>query len=153
MATDSTLADLAHPKDSEAAKIIRYYSLCSAGAGVLSPPVLDLAAVTAIQLKLVRRLAGLYGKDFDQESGRSLVAALSGALAPSYAGQAGARLLLRWLGPGILGGLAAGTAIPTLNYGATSLVGKLFQGHFKKAGNEKVNFSDLGQAVAAAVVR
>jgi len=152
MAMD-TLADVAHPKDGEAAKMIRYYSLCSAGAGVLSPPVLDLAAVTAIQLRLVRRLAGLYGKDFDQESGRTLVAALTGALAPSYAGQAGAKMLVRWLGGGLIGGLAAGSTLPALNYGATALVGKLFQRHFKAAGNEKLNFSDLSQTVAASVVR
>ncbi len=139
--------------DAEATKLIRYYSLCSGGAGFLSPPVVDLAAVTAVQLRLVKRLAAVHGKDFDQESGRTLVTALAGALAPSFAGQGAAKLALRALGAGTFGSLAAGTAIPALNYAATTLVGKFYHRHFKKPGNEKANLSELSQHLASAVAR
>jgi uncharacterized protein (DUF697 family) len=139
----------------KASKMIRYYSLLSAGAGVLSPPVLDLAAVTAIQLRMVRRLAGLYGKEsqLDDEGGRALVAALTGALAPAFAGRTGAAWLVKMIGPGMIGTLAAGATIPTLNYGTTTLVGKFFEGHFQKAGSEKANLSELSQHVAKAIAR
>src|SRR5690554_7805527 len=78
--------------DDKATRAIRYYSRWAAGAGLLSPPILDLAAVTAVQLRLVKNLANIYGKNFDDESGKSLVAALTGALAPAVVGQSGAKL-------------------------------------------------------------
>jgi uncharacterized protein (DUF697 family) len=144
-------ADIVDPHAKEAHKLIRYYSLCAAGGGLLTPPVLDLAAVTAVQLRLVKVLAKTYGKSFDVESGRALVTALSGALAPAFIGQGGIRLFLRAFGPGFVGGLLAGATIPALNYGSTDLVGRFFRNHFLKAGDEPANLTDLSQQLSASL--
>ena len=139
-------------KDAEAKKLIRYYAACTAGAGLLSPPVLDLAAVTAVQLRMVRRLATVYGKDFDQESGRTLVATLSAALAPALVSGSVVSLAVRFLGTGVLGKIVDGATLPSLNFGVTMLVGNYYQSHFKKPGNQKANLQDLASHLATSVV-
>lgn len=131
--------------------IVTYYSRWAAGAGLLSPPVLDLAAVTAVQVRMVKRLATHYGKSFDARSGRALVAALSGALAPAFVGQGGLKLLLKAFGPGFISDVAGTAAVPALNYGSTHLVGRFFQKHFEAAGDEKPDLAELSRQIASSV--
>ena len=130
--------------DQRGRKSIRYYSRWAAGAGLLSPPIVDIFALAAVQVTMVKRLANIYNKDFDEESGRALTTALVGALTPALAGQGAAKLFVRAFGLGVIGSLTSGATLPALNYGATTAVGWFFQEHFKKPGNERVNLSDLG---------
>ena len=64
----------------QAAAIISSNSKWSAAAGFIPVPFLDLAGLTALQVKMVNELAGLYGKTLKQESVKTTVAALIGVL-------------------------------------------------------------------------
>ena len=50
-------------------------------AGSIPVPLADIAAVTLIQLDLVKQLAGIYEMKYDETRGKAIVSALSGATA------------------------------------------------------------------------
>lgn len=102
-------------------KIVKLYSQYAAAAGLIPLPGLDLAAVGAVQLKMIAELAAHYGVPFNGQVGRSLLATLVGGL--------GAARLSFALGPMI--GIVAK---PGAAFGATWAIGKLFASHFDKGG-------------------
>ena len=66
-------------KQAEADRTIRSHVLWAMGAGLIPLPILDIAAVTAIQLDLLKRLAALFGQDISNSQGKALVSALTGS--------------------------------------------------------------------------
>lgn len=116
----------------EAARVISTAVKWSAAAAIVPVPYLDLVALGAVQVRMVRDLARIYGVDADSETVKVAVSALLGTLAPAAASGAllGSSLKLVPVGGTILGsvGLAAfGSA-------ATYAVGKIFVAHFEKGG-------------------
>jgi uncharacterized protein (DUF697 family) len=129
-----TSAKQAEPKDvhAEAARVISKAVKWSAAAAIVPVPYLDLVALGAVQVRMVRDLAQAYGVDADSETTKVAVSALLGTLAPAFVSGSllGSSLKLVPVGGTILGsvGLAAfGSA-------ATYAVGKIFVGHFEKGG-------------------
>ena len=117
--------------------VILKYTMLAAGAGLLPVPLLDLAAVSAINLKMLKDLAELHGKEFRTELAKSAV----GSLVAS----AGGGLLV--IGPVAslfkavpgLGSVVGGLAAPGAAGGMTYATGKVFAAHFAKGG-DFVNF-------------
>lgn len=114
-----------------ALQLVKKYSLWSAGAGLIPIPFADLAAITAVQLKMLAELAVLYDVPFEESRGKSLIGAIAGGVA-SYS-----------LFHGVPGNLVRG--IPILNLvglisrplisGLVSYgVGSVFVAHFEKGG-------------------
>lgn len=66
-------------KRKEADKIVRSHVLWSIGGGLIPVPLFDMAAVTAIQMDMLRQLADLYGADYSQSTGKAFVSALTGS--------------------------------------------------------------------------
>ena len=58
--------------------IIKEHLLWSVGAGLVPIPFFDIAAVSAIQIGMLKQLSKLYGVNHDQESGKIFVSALTG---------------------------------------------------------------------------
>ncbi|MEN9205469.1 MAG: DUF697 domain-containing protein [Thermostichales cyanobacterium BF4_bins_65] len=58
-------------------RIIRSHVLWAIGAGLLPIPLVDFAAVTAVQLDMLKDLAACYGVDYDRSSGKAFVSALT----------------------------------------------------------------------------
>ena len=113
-------------------QLIRYYGKWAAGAGVIPMPLVDLAAVTGVQIKMLRRLAKTYSVDYDESSGKALIGALIGALLPAKLGYGGVGSLLKAVpGVGTLLGIAV---MPTFNYASTVAIGRVFQKHFVSGG-------------------
>jgi uncharacterized protein (DUF697 family) len=136
-----------HPADGDASKDINYYCICAAAAGAVGVPVIDVAAVTAVQVRLVKRLASLDEKDFDDESGKALASALTGAVGPVLLGQTGARMAARWIP--VVGPAVALVTVPALNYASTRVVGHYFRDYFKSGGKAKPDFAKLARDVQA----
>ncbi len=117
-------------KKNQAEKVIKKYIWGGAGVGLLPFPVLDMAAVTALQLKLIHSLARLYDVEFSECRVKALLAALLGSgtsiiHAPKLAG---ALKLFPVSAPFALlscSGLSAAT---------TYAVGKVFLLHFASGG-------------------
>ncbi len=99
------LAKVIETRGSQAAldRIIRGHVLWSMGAGLIPIPLFDIAAVTAIQLDALKKLADEEGVDYSTDGGKQFVAALTGG---TFA-RLGASLLKGIPGVGtVIGGLS-----------------------------------------------
>jgi uncharacterized protein (DUF697 family) len=150
-----TMTDQTALKDvhAEAAQVIATAVKWSAAAAIVPVPYLDLLALGAVQVKMVRDLAQVYGLDAESETLKGVISALLGTLAPAAisGGLLGSAIKVIPVGGTIIGsvGLAAfGSA-------ATYAIGKVFVAHFEKGGTLK-SFSaeaieaDLKKEFAAA---
>ncbi len=99
-------------------RIITNHVLWSMGAGLLPIPLVDLAAVTAIQVDLLNSLCREHGVEFSASSGKSLVAALTG----TTLARIGASMLKAL--PGV-GTLIGGLSMSVMSGASTYAVGKV----------------------------
>lgn len=119
-------------QDALATDAIKKYSLYSAGAGLIPMPLVDFAAISAIQVSMLKEVAAIYGVAFDAERGRSIVAALIGGLAGTNLGYGMGRTLLKavpFVGP-VLGGFS----VSAMGGAVTWAVGRVFMQHFASGG-------------------
>ncbi len=107
--------------------LIRNHVLLAAGGGLIPILLVDIAAVTAIQLDMLQKLCQLYGLNFSRSMGRGFIAALSS----SVLARLGASLIKAIPGVGsFIGGLSSAI----LSGAATYAVGQVFVAHFEKGG-------------------
>ena len=111
---------------------LRQYTLGAMAVGLVPIPVVDLAALIALQLKMLHSLAGVYGIEFKTDLGRSAIASLIGGAVPTSLSPAVAASLAKFI-PGVGQTLASGSA-SILNGAATYAVGKVFIQHFAAGG-------------------
>lgn len=116
------------PKEEYARKIIRDHALWSGGAALIPVPFLDMAAVTAFQVKMVKRLCEHYGMEFSGQRSKALIASLLGGL---YAGLIAGSLIKAVPVVGMAG--AAAPAVAAAG-GLTYAVGMVFMQHFEAGG-------------------
>ncbi len=102
----------------QADKIIRSHVLWSMGAGLIPIPLVDFAAVTAIQLEMLQQLSALYGVNYSQSSGKAFVAALTG----TTIARIGASMLK--VIPGV-GSLVGGVSMSVMSGASTYGVGQV----------------------------
>jgi uncharacterized protein (DUF697 family) len=115
--------------------LVRRMSYWSAGAGAIPLPVIDVAAVIGVQVKMLRDLARLYNVPFDEVRAKSVIGALIGGVLPFHAaaGVAGLFGVLAKSWPGF-GTLAGGLALLAAAGAATYALGKVFVEHFESGG-------------------
>lgn len=127
----------------KAQQTLRDHALLAAGAAIIPVPLLDMAAEAAIQTRMVKRLAEIYGVDFAEKRAKVLVAAALGGFSAGWA----AGTLLRYasfatyfinLWPSAM-----------LSSGITYGIGHLFIQHFEKGGG----MHDLAPDTAASALK
>ena len=114
-------------KEQEAERIIRGHVGYAMVAGLIPIPMADIIAVTAVHLDVVRNLAELHGKKYDLESGKALVAGLTG-VSVARIGASALKMV-----PGI-GSFTGGAAQIILSGASTYAIGKVFDRHFAQGG-------------------
>ena len=127
-------------KRTEANRIIRSHVLWSMGAGLMPFPLLDIAAVTAIQMDMLKRLAAIYEADYSASKGKTFVVALTG----STFARIGSTMVKSI--PGIETAVG-GMSMSVLSGASTHAVGKLATDVFEK-GRDLLNV-DLDSAKEA----
>ena len=115
-------------KKVKANSIINNHVMFSLGAGLVPIPILDIAAVTAVQLDLLRQLSNLYDIDFKENIGKNLISALSS----STLARVGASFIK--VIPGI-GSLIGGVSMSIMAGASTYAIGQVFARHFASGGN------------------
>jgi uncharacterized protein (DUF697 family) len=65
-------------KTDKAKGIVRNYMLGALAVGLIPLPLVDLMALSGIQLKMLHSLARLYGIEFSEQLGKSVIASLLG---------------------------------------------------------------------------
>jgi uncharacterized protein (DUF697 family) len=102
------------------------------GAGLIPLPLVDVAAISGVQMKLIAELSTLYGVPFAANQAKAVVAALLGG-AGSLSLAAGLLGSLAKLVPGAGYALGAG-AVPITAGALTYAVGHVFRAHFESGG-------------------
>ncbi|GAB4396202.1 MAG: hypothetical protein OHK0053_09680 [Microscillaceae bacterium] len=115
-------------KTEQANEIIQSHVMWSMGAGAVPLPILDLAAVTMVQLDLLKQLSRVYGVDYNESSGKHLISAIAG----STLAKIGASFVKSI--PGI-GSLLGGVSMAVLSGASTYAMGQVFINHFEGGGS------------------
>jgi uncharacterized protein (DUF697 family) len=101
------------------------------GMGVIPVPFVDFAAVSGIQLNLLRKLAQLYNVPFSKDMVKNLIAALIGGAAPASFGRYLTSMLKSIPVAGTIAGITGGVIV---GGASTYAVGKVFDRHFSEGG-------------------
>jgi uncharacterized protein (DUF697 family) len=112
--------------------IVTHYRKWTIAAAAAPIPLADAVLVSGVQLRMVSRLARLYGVAFERVRVASLLSALFGGWTPYTiaTGVAGAAARMA-PGVGTLVGIATSVGTSTL---ATETIGKIFVQHFEEGG-------------------
>ncbi len=143
-------------KDIAAQEIVKKYAMYAAGAGLIPMPVVDFAAITALELKMLADLGGLYGIPFSQDKVRPIVGSLIGGYSATRLGWGVGGSALKSVP--LLGQALGMISMPAFGAGVTYAIGRVFIQHFASGGTfldfdpEKVRnyFSKTPAASAAA---
>lgn len=127
----------------KAKQAVRDHVLLSGSAMVIPVPLLDMAAEAAIQVRMVKRLAEIYGVDFGEERAKTLVVAALGGFSAGWA----AGNLLRYASFATYFTNFWPSAI--LSAAITYAIGQVFIHHFDKGGG----LHDLSAAAAANILK
>lgn len=112
----------------QADAIIRTHVLWATGGGLIPIPLVDFAAVTAIQLEMLQQLAHLYEVDYSRSNGKAFVSALTG----TSLARLGASFVKAI--PGI-GTVIGGASMALASGASTYAVGQVAINHFSNSGN------------------
>jgi len=120
--------------------IVKSHVLWSIGGGLIPLPLVDLAAVTALQVSMLEQLADLYGISYNRSIAKSFIAALTG----STAAKLGSSLIKAI--PGV-GSIIGGVAMSATSGASTYAVGQVAISQLESVGS--LEDIDLGEAKAA----
>ena len=84
----ATLSDDDIARQLTAESLTKDYVLASVAASIVPVAIFDIAAVVAIQLRMIQKLSQLYGKPFTDKMGRKVIYALAGGVLGYGAGYA-----------------------------------------------------------------
>ena len=115
-------------KAAEAAKIVRNHMFGSVASGILPIPLIDIGILTAIQLRMVKRLADHYDVKFSEQRARAIIGSLAGLGLAATAGG-----VLRMIVPGAAKALL-GIGQLTVPAATTYAPGQVFIEHFESGG-------------------
>ena len=115
-------------KRSEANSLVNKHVLWALGGGLIPIPIVDFAAVTAIQMDMLSQLAKLYEVEYTEATGKKLVVALTGTTFAKL-GSSFIKIV-----PGI-GTVLGGLSMSVLSGASTYAVGQVAIEHFESGGN------------------
>ncbi|HWI28610.1 MAG TPA: DUF697 domain-containing protein [Stellaceae bacterium] len=117
---------------STAIGILTYYRKWTMAAAAAPIPLADAALVSGVQLRMISRLARLYGVPFERVRVASLLSALFGGWTP-YTIATGVAGAAARMAPGIGTVIGIATSVGTSTL-ATETIGKIFIQHFEEGG-------------------
>ena len=111
-----------------AQEIVKTHLMIAVGGGIIPIPFVDFAAVTGIQINMIRSLSKLYGVDFNEQMGKSLVTSLVGTSIARLGASAVKTIP-------IIGSILGSASMSILSGASTYAVGQVFIQHFGKGGS------------------
>jgi uncharacterized protein (DUF697 family) len=116
-----------------AENLIKNYVIASVGASAVPVPMFDIAAVAAIQLRMIQKLSQLHGQPFSERAGRNVITALAGSVFGYGAGFAVAASAVKIIP--VFGWMIGMASLPLVSGASTYAVGRSLQKHFEDGGS------------------
>lgn len=113
-------------------RIIKENILWAAGGGLIPLPVLDIVAITAVEVKMLKELSALYELPFREHQVKGILASLLAGVGAPALGMAITASLFKSVP--ILGAVSGFIAVPGAAAAFTYAVGKVFLQHFASGG-------------------
>ncbi|MCH8566701.1 MAG: YcjF family protein [Balneolales bacterium] len=136
-------------KEQQSLKIVKKYMLWSLGAGLIPFPLVDIATVTGVQIKMVSELSKIYNVEFSENRARNVISPiLSSVTAKTFAaGTVGSTIKAI----PIIGTLVGSITMPLFSSAFAYALGQIFINHFEKGGTfldfdvekNKENFAEM----------
>lgn len=119
----------------QAKSVVNRYAMLSGGAGLIPVPLADVAAISAIQVKMIADLAKIYDLEFRKDRVKSVVTGLLGGFVPTAAAGVATGAAASYVKSVPIAGTIIGTVtLPAFAYIATRTVGRVFLTHFESGG-------------------
>lgn len=119
-------------RDAAASEVINKYAIWAMGVGLVPLPVVDIIALSGLQVKMLSVLARIYGVDFSENAGRSMVASLSSSVGAESVGKGLLGSVLKSIP--LVGWIAGLLILPAATGALTYAVGRIFSQHFESGG-------------------
>lgn len=116
----------------EAQSVIKSHVVGSMGVSLVPIPLVDLVALTGIQLKMLHSLARVYRIPFSENLGKSLIVSLVGGVMPTSTAMTLASLTKAIPGLGTATGMVS---VSVLGGATTYAIGNVFMQHFENGGS------------------
>jgi uncharacterized protein (DUF697 family) len=129
----ATLSDDDIARQLTAESLTKDYVLASVAASIVPVAIFDIAAVVAIQMRMIQKLSQLYGKPFSDKMGRKVIYALAGGVLGYGAGYAVAASATKLI-PGI-GWMVGMVSLPVVAGASTYAVGRSIARHYEDGGS------------------
>lgn len=118
-------------KSAKAQNIVQNSMYCALGLGLVPIPIFDFAAITLLQLEMLRRLSKVYGIGFCAHTGKNLLGSLLGGgfsatLSPLVASSI--KIIP------VVGSTLGAVSMPVIAGATTYAVGKVFVQHLESGG-------------------
>jgi uncharacterized protein (DUF697 family) len=111
---------------------VKYYTWWSGGAGLVPVPIVDLAAVSGVQLKMLAEISKIYEVPFKESRGKAAIGALVGFVLPHAAAYGLLGSLIKAIP--IIGSLAGAPAMGLFCGAYAWALGNVFIQHFESGG-------------------
>ena len=125
---DKFMNDANKERSKHADSIIKTHILFSMGAGIIPIPVVDVFAVSAAQLDMIRQLTRVYDIDFAETQGKAIVSSLTTATLARVGAGSLAKLIP------VIGTVVGGITNSILAGASTYALGEVFKVHFETGG-------------------
>ncbi len=118
--------------DKKVEDIITHHVYWAVGAGLIPVPLADIAAVTAVQLDMLKQVCTFYNIDYSEEKGKAWVGALVSSGLSSVLARMGSSALK--VVP-VVGSLVGAASMAIISGASTYALGNAFANHFEKGGS------------------
>jgi uncharacterized protein (DUF697 family) len=112
--------------------IVRNYMMWTGAAGIIPVPIVDTAAIAAIQLAMLKKIGEIYKKEFSTTWGKSVIGSLVGGYATTSLGMGLGLNIVRAIP--FIGSLASLIVVPGFAAATTWALGQVFILHFESGG-------------------
>jgi uncharacterized protein (DUF697 family) len=115
----------------DAHQIVRKYALAGMAVGLIPLPLIDLAAMTAVQLKMAHRISEQYQVPFSRDAAKSVIASLLSSVVATSAALSLSSVVK--VVP-LIGSVSGAASMVVLSGASTYAIGKVFIQHFESGG-------------------
>jgi uncharacterized protein (DUF697 family) len=129
--TEAVVEDADQKKLDLTHDIVKKYMWWSMGAGLIPIPLVDIATVSGVQLKMLNELSKVYEVKFSQNAGKSIISALIGGISADALSKSYITSVLKSI-PVI--GILGSVSMPIYSGATTWAIGKVFIQHFASGG-------------------